>query len=45
VAIAKPIYTKDYFDTPNPSLEQLNNLNRIIEDKMRELKKMVEGQC
>jgi 1-acyl-sn-glycerol-3-phosphate acyltransferase len=41
VAIAKPFYTKDYFDTPNPSLEQLNNLNKIIEDKMRELKKMV----
>jgi 1-acyl-sn-glycerol-3-phosphate acyltransferase len=43
VAIGKPIYTKDYFDTPNPTIQQIEQVNKIVENKMRELQKMIEG--
>jgi 1-acyl-sn-glycerol-3-phosphate acyltransferase len=43
VAIGKPIYTKDYFVSSNPTIEQIGLMNKAIESKVRELQKVIEG--
>jgi 1-acyl-sn-glycerol-3-phosphate acyltransferase len=34
VAIGKPIYTKDFFEGTNPTLEQINKMNEDVFKKM-----------
>lgn len=42
MAIGKKIYLTDYCNTPNPSKEELEYLNKIVKDKIYELEKMVK---
>ncbi|GHU47256.1 hypothetical protein FACS1894218_1280 [Bacilli bacterium] len=42
VAIGKPIYTKDFFEGVNPTIEQINKMNDTVFQKMLELQTRVE---